>query len=304
MNTLRTGSACLAALAALFAFFIVAGSFSQTIRPGEDSYKKGMALANQYDCVRAIEEFDRAINASPKDARYFTARAKCRNASLANLANTTDDRVAGVKILAEMDADLSEAIKVNGNYAPAFLERGKLRGRFAAEVKRDPDSVVRDFDRAVELEPDNLEFLRERAHFLLIDLKNEKRGLEDMVLLIKREPKEPGHLFVKGRFFIETGRFPEAIRDLSMALKLEPSDNFARVLRARAYFKSNNYDATLADLNTLARDLDTEVSVLDGIWVLETRAIIYRKQGKKALAAADERRLKRFKRELDINDPE
>ena len=135
-------------------------------------------------------------------------------------------------------------------------------------------SVLSDFNKAIELEPENLEFLRERAHFFLIDLKDEKRGLEDMELLIDHEPKSSGHLFFRGRYFREAGRFSEAIRDLSAALRLDLNDTSIRVQRARAYFQSNDYPAALVDLNILARDLDNEVSILDGIWILETYAVI------------------------------
>ncbi len=294
-----------AVLGTLYAFFLTSGSFSQTARPGEDSYIRGRALANKYECARAIEEFDRAINANPNDPRYYLGRANCSLYGHGNMANSAEEVAERASSLnAVIDGDLSAAIKADSKYALAYFERAKARQIVFQHATADPALALSDFDKALEMEPENLDFLLGRAHFLLIDLKDEKRGLEDMALLIKREPMEPGHLYVRGRFFIEAGRFSEAIQDLSMALKLEPRDKFVRVMRARAYFKSNNHAATLADLKILSRNLDTGISILDAIWVLETRAIIYRKQGKNALAAADERRLKRFKRDLEINDPE
>ena len=304
MNMHKKNIACLVALAGLCVFLIVGGSLSQTAGPGEDHYKRGMTLANQFECVQAIEEFDKAIMVNANDARYFTARAKCRSLEFGYLGSTAADRIVNERIVAEMEADLAIAIKLNASYAAAYYERGKLRVRGVAEQKGDPTPALRDFDKALELEPDNLEYLRERAHFLLIDLKNEQRGLNDMAVLIRREPNKPGHLFVRGRYFLEAERYPEAIRDLSAALRLDPKDRFARVLRAKAYFRSNDHTATLADLNILAKVLYNEVSFLDGFWVLETRAAIYRKQGKNALAAADERRLMRLKLEFEKDDPE
>lgn len=243
----RKGIACLAGLAGLYAFFIAAGSLSQTARPGEDSYHRGRVLANQYDCAGAIKEFDRAVNANPNDPRYYVGRANCRMHQLANTNPYGEDAEAASVVTAIIDGDLSAAIKADSKYALAYFERAKARQRLMFQAKNsNPASALSDFDKALELEPENLVFLLGRAHFLLIDVKNEKRGLEDMALLIKREPKQSGHLYVRGRYFIEAGRFPEAIRDLSMALKLEPRDTFVRVLHARAYFGSNNYAAALA----------------------------------------------------------
>jgi len=295
-----------AALGFLYAFFLSIGSFSQTAKRGEENYMRGRALANQYDCVGANREFDRAINANPNDPRYYVGRANCRIHVLADVNNTPEAAVQSATVLnAVIDGDLSAAIKADPKYAVAYFERAKARQRLIQSTNGDPVSAISDYDKALALEPENLEFLLERSHFFLIDLKDEKRGLEDMAVLIKRQPKEPGHYFVRGRFFSETERYPEAIKDISTAMRLGANEYWVRAFRADAYFKTKNYPAALADLNRiLAKGTGLDVPFL------EMRAKVYRAMGKKTLAQADERRAKRLqekeKRDLEkfMNDRE
>ncbi|HMO81401.1 MAG TPA: hypothetical protein PKD24_11480 [Pyrinomonadaceae bacterium] len=78
-------------LAGLYMFFLANGSVSQTVRPGEESYKRGRAFANNFECAMAIKEFDRGINVNPNDPRYYLGRAKCRLDQLANINANGED---------------------------------------------------------------------------------------------------------------------------------------------------------------------------------------------------------------------
>ncbi len=291
--------ACTIGLVGLLAFFIGSTSHSQTNRPGEDSCFRSPAFANQNQNGRAIEKFDKAINANLNDPRCYTIRAARRISQpfFTDPDETATEKYASI-VKEVIDGDLAAAIKADPKYAPAYFERAKAKQILIVYKMADPASVLDDFDRALELDPQNIDFLTERANFLLFSMSDEKRGLEDAALLIKLDPKNSAHFSRRGQVFHFAGRFTEAIRDYSAALELSPDDFLIRHFRAQAYFNTKKYRAALADVNLLLADKTVKSSSLH-----ELRAKIYRKMGKKTLAAADERRAKElseeFQREFD-----
>jgi tetratricopeptide (TPR) repeat protein len=285
--------ALLGGLVGLFVFLLTDSMLSQSTRPGEDSYVRGLTLANNYECVRAIEEFDRAVNANPQDPRYLTSRANCRMRELSNSSANAKVEAESTEIIVAIN-DLTDAIKADPNYAAAYFERGSIKSRLVRAGKAYQDSVLNDYDRAVELEPGNTEFLAARAQFLLYDAKDEKRGLEDLELLLKLEPEVSEHLVERGLFFAKMGRLQRAIDDFSGALKLDPNDFITRSYRAHAYFETENYSAALADTNYLLKD-----PKVTSVSTLELRAKVYRALGKTKLAEADETKAKREREETE-----
>ncbi len=285
----------LVGLAGLYAFFLVVGSLSQTVRSGEDDCARSSASANQNQNSRAVEEFDKTVNANLNSPRCYTVRAARRISEpfITDPGQTAEETYASI-VNEVIDGDLAAAIKADPNYAPAYFERAKAKQILVAYKMADPASVLDDLDRALELEPHNVDFLAERASLLLLTMHDEKRGLEDAALLIKLDPKNSQHFFSRGQFFHFAQRFPEAIRDYSAALELKPDNFMIRQFRAQAYFASKKYRAALSDVNYSLADKTVKSSSLHSL-----RAKIYRKMGKKTLAAADEREAKRLSREFD-----
>jgi len=94
---------------------------------------RGLAYKKKGDLVRAIQDYDHALQLFPKDAETFT-----------NRGNVYDEKGNIDRAIQDYD----EALRLNPSYAFAFNNRG-----FAYSRKGDLDRALQDFDQAIQLAP-------------------------------------------------------------------------------------------------------------------------------------------------------
>ncbi|MDE2112523.1 MAG: tetratricopeptide repeat protein [Alphaproteobacteria bacterium] len=143
--------------------------------------------------------------------------------------------------------DLTKAISMNPNSAPAHLDRG------VAEVQiGESDAAMKDFDAAVRLKPDFALALRDRG-MSYSRMGQMKRALKDLDAALRIKPDDPLALLNRGVAYVALHRDADAIRDYTEALPLTHNSPPTFALRGAAYFDMKQYARALHDIEQSLR---------------------------------------------------
>ncbi len=193
--------------------------------------------------------------------------------------------LSNLGLWAEAAREFEEAIRIDPDYRIAYgnlirAHAERERPREAAEVLRrylarkptsafekalahtnmglafdrvkDKDSALKEYTRALELDPEHLMalrnrsiVLRERGHFAEAEV--------DVRKAVELRPRNAELWYVRGFLLEKWGRFPDAVAAYSEALKLEPRMVEARSQRGALYRKSKQYDKALRDVNEVLK---------------------------------------------------
>ena len=213
----------------------------------------------------AMKDLERALEVDPEMASVQLLIGR-----LQSLPGGDDDRArqaaaAAVELLEESDdaEQLSAALV--------------LRGR----LTQDPEAILADLNRALELDPRNVEAWRIRAALQLARGENDK-ALEDFQMLLPLNPDDmtahqavaqalrnlkqfdqamehldrvieanpvvPTPYILRAHVLEEMGKLPEAVKSLDEAVTVKPEDLNTLVFRARLQILQNEYDLAREDV--------------------------------------------------------
>lgn len=116
--------------------------------------------------------------------------------------------------------DMDRAIAIAPEAAMPYNYRGMVY--LHAE---NPTSALTDFDRALKIQPDNLQFKKHRllANALVKARQSDVQGSRsELEKLIELDPQDGSSYYHRGLWYRETGNEAAAITDFEQALKLEP----------------------------------------------------------------------------------
>jgi tetratricopeptide (TPR) repeat protein len=244
---------------------------SRTLTPDELAFARlnrgaaRMALGDRImaagDFTQALQHYDSAIDPQKPDALNLYRRAATRDAM-----GETDKAID----------DYSEAIRRDPKSPLAFYGRGVL----LASRKRAFTRAIADFDKVLDLQPDNVDALILRGDsysqlgqtgraladlnravteapdnaqaFLFRGLAQGRRGEDRLALAdydqaIKLEPRYVDALVNRAAVHASQGRAADAIRDLDAALAIRPNNPLALYNRGYAHFGQRAYDKAIAD---------------------------------------------------------
>ncbi|MFF3129129.1 tetratricopeptide repeat protein [Streptomyces sp. NPDC057908] len=159
--------------------------------------------------------------------------------------------------------------------APAHVLRGRSHhgaGQF--------DRALADYDRALELDPDNAWTManRSRAHH---GLGQFGRALADLDRAMELDPDNAETVANRGGTHELMGQFDRACADYDRALELDPDDVWAMTNRGVTHWLMGQFDRALADLDR-AMELDP-----DNAWTVTSRGDTHRLMGQYDKALAD-----------------
>ena len=187
----------------------------------EDILKKCKELWNQNREPEAVILLDEAINRE-NDSRLFYTRG------------ITFD------FLKEPDRavqDLTSAILIDGNKPDYFYQRGCI---LSHHLKKD-DAAIKDFEKALELDPNCKEaHIESCLSFLLLGLPD--RALEHAETSLKLAPDDARAFFCLGQCYMSLQRFQDAVSPLSQALTMDPEKDQYFSALSRAIEHINNID--------------------------------------------------------------
>ncbi len=117
-------------------------------------------------------------------------------------------------------------------FSPALIEFGLL----SVKLKRDVDTAIKCFNKAIQISPLNAEGYYERSRLLQQFFNKDDLALEDMDKAISLNRLLPGAYSIRGTLKIQSENYLEAINDFDIALAIDPDDTHALFNRGLAYY--------------------------------------------------------------------
>ena len=114
----------------------------------------------------------------------------------------------------------------------------------------DDAGVIRNYSRAIELSPDDLDYYYARGHAYW-HKREVELAIADFSKAIELNPNDYYAHLVRGAIYREKGRFQEAVRDLTWVIEMGRAPMLAYYLRACAHAERKDYDLAIVDLDTL-----------------------------------------------------
>jgi len=132
-------------------------------------------------------------------------------------------------------ADYNNAIRIDPNYANAYLMRGYsyhtragIKSRNKADRLADVNNAIADLTQAIRLEPNNASAYRYRGYSYRL-ISDFDRAIADITQAIRLEPNADGYqYYCRGYIYAYKGENDLAIRDFEAALRIDPNDSSAR----------------------------------------------------------------------------
>jgi tetratricopeptide (TPR) repeat protein len=270
----------------LITFCAFVPAFAQ--KTAQDFYALGKEQRKNSQIDEATKSQTECIRLNPKEARCFLERGELYG----DARMTTDENYN------QAISDYSEAIRIKPDYWEAYEKRA-FKYYFG---KRDYDKAFPDLVKLMQLKPDSKDM--SGLHYLLgtiyasgatvngIKGPDHNKAIAEFSTAIKLDVTQsaysrPQYFGSRGQSYTQTGKYDEAIADLTEALRLAPAEAFAFTLnRAKAYEKKGDYTKAMADV-TAFMQMPGGGTYPDAVHL---RASIYCKTGKQALAAAEEKR--------------
>jgi adenylate cyclase len=136
---------------------------------------------------------------------------------------------------------VDNALAADRDFAPAYA----LRGWLAMYFENDLATAALHFERALKLEPGDLDSLNQAAT-LLHNLGRMEQAISIQKYILARDPVNSRTLGNMGLSFISTGRPDEALTASRTAIRLNPSDIGAQTTLGNAHLLKGEPEAALA----------------------------------------------------------
>ncbi len=225
---------------------------------------RGMLADVEHRSKDAIDAYTKALQREPGNGYALTQRA-------AAYAALGDQGKAIADLTAKADADVT----ANPDAASPYLDRGNLM----LDIRRF-DDAIKDFDKALSLEPKNAMALADRgmARAWKGDLEAASTDLNAAFAI---DPKNVVVFRARGLIAQQKGAWRDAIAAYTSALQLEPSSGFALGHRAEAARAAGDNEAALRDAAAAIKQQSGWIE----LYLL--RANVLRSQGREIEALAE-----------------
>ena len=139
--------------------------------------------------------------------------------------------------------DYNKAVELKPDNARAYRSRGD-----AYNNKGEYEQSIQDYDKAIELKPDDATIYLNRGN-AYNDKGEHERAIQDYDKAIELKPDDAGAYLNRGVAYNRKGEYDEAIQDYDKAIELKPDDAMAYSNRAAAYNSKGEYDRAIQDCN-------------------------------------------------------
>ncbi len=154
--------------------------------------------------------------------------------------------------------DFDEAIELDPDSADGFSGRGTLY-----LIENQFDRSIQDFNEAIRLDPENADALQNRGH-AYIALFEYDRAIEAHSEVIRLKPNHPGAFLNRGSAYLFSGQIDTAIRDYDEAIRLVPDYATAFKNRGIAYSRMGEHNRAIEDLDEALRLEPDNADVFEG----------------------------------------
>jgi tetratricopeptide (TPR) repeat protein len=135
---------------------------------------------------------------------------------------------------------------VDADEAPPELKAEALALR--SDVQREAEQQLADLNRAIELEPKKLDYLRQRAEYLHGKEKFDD-ALADVERALKLEPEDADIIKLRGLILLGMEKYEEALASFDRASELAPDDALPYQQRGELYRKKGDPEKAVEQLS-------------------------------------------------------
>src|SRR6266496_583274 len=230
---------------------------------------RGILKARNNDPDGAIADYNHAIELDPKEAKAYNNRGNVKKAK-----GDLDGAIADFTSAIELDSNLAIAYKNRGEArqakgdaigAEADLKSAEkielVNHGFEKAKKGNLDGALAEFNRAIELSPNNAVAYYNRAHAKRLK-KDAAGALADCTRAIELDPKFGEAYFERGTLKGRNKDTDGAIADFTRAIELKP--NYALAYYNRGIARKAKGDKAGADADFKSAAAANRVSLLDG----------------------------------------
>jgi tetratricopeptide (TPR) repeat protein len=231
-------------------------------------------LRDLHDHDKAIQDFDRAIQLDPNRTSAWLGRAlvhlerkewqaaiqdytqvlqrepeKAKTPELAIIWYQRGFAHARLGQRKEAVADHSRALALDSNLADAWIDRAG-----AYRELREYEKAVADYTQAIKRKPRNPELLAVRGAIYCEQLKQYDKAIEDFSEAVRLKKDYVAVWYNLGCIYSEQHQYGKAVASFSRALELRPSHFKARMRRGAIYCdKLKQYDKAIEDFSEAAK---------------------------------------------------
>ncbi len=144
-------------------------------------------------------------------------------------------------------ADFNEAIKLNPDYAPAYVARAQAWAK-----KHYRDREIADYTEAIRRDPTNAAYHVARAESWSAQGMHEN-AMADFDTALRMEPNNPSFWISRGNEWRRDLRFDDAIADYTHALQINPRYAPAYIARGMIWQQRQAYDRAIQEFSELIR---------------------------------------------------
>jgi tetratricopeptide (TPR) repeat protein len=140
-------------------------------------------------------------------------------------------------------ADLTEAIRLNPNYADAYRQRGFIRYYLG-----DLQTAIADYNQAIKINP-NYALAYSQRGFVLNESGDLQGAVNDFSQALKIEPNNDFAYFGRGSARSKLGDLQGAIADLNQAINIDPNSAHAYAVRGFTRYMLRDLQGAIFDFN-------------------------------------------------------
>ncbi|NWG21810.1 MAG: tetratricopeptide repeat protein [Chloroflexi bacterium] len=190
---------------------------------------RGDAWAGTGAYELAIDDYTRAIELDPANARIYNNRALAHQA------------------LGQIDAALDDLFTAT-ELDPAYVRAYRNRVALLEQAGNDQRLLAGDYGRLAELEPASAGVYRYRQGVILHTLRDFAAARAAYDAALTAEPQQVDALYERALLSYAEGRLPDAIADLNRAIQLSPRATNAYYARGLARNAAGDQAGAIADL--------------------------------------------------------
>jgi tetratricopeptide (TPR) repeat protein len=172
---------------------------------------RSLAFEGLLDFAHAIEDIDACIKLKPKDPLAYNTRG-IYSAERGDTPQAIED--------------FSRLLQLVPEHVPGLTNRGRawrVRGDFARSMA--------DLEQALRLKPDHVPALMQRGQTFLLMGNHDEAAEADFSAAVAATPKDPYAWRYRALSEYSLGRFDQVVSDVDQLITLEPSDNYALLVR-------------------------------------------------------------------------
>jgi len=198
--------------------------------------------------IRAVADYTAAIRIIEAAAQQNPAAVEGRDGYPLAAYYAMRGRVHQSMVeLGAADHDYDRAVELDPD-DPLVLV---ARGQFVFQTGR-PDEAVADYTEAIRLRPDLVDGYVQRAQ-VRISLDEHEEALADLNEAVRWSPDSVGALILRGQLLAQIGRFDDARRDFDAIIRLDPEQAIGYYLRSYCWGECRDYARKRHDLEQAVR---------------------------------------------------